>query len=260
MKHSKTAEKLNIIAIHGNGGGGFRFQLAESHFDGGIEFNALTLPGFANDPVTHTTMAEFAQFVSESISSTDGPRVLMGHGIGGSIALEVLREHRDQIDGIILHSPVGAKLDRRAFPKIVKAFGVSTAAKFLISNPLLSEFWSSLFFASVPDSNYKRKFFKNYSQCNAFGLMFELITADWFNSLTPASDLPACILWGEKEKLLTSDQIEPFKKLLPMAKVEVIQDWKHFPMIDSPKDYAEVLSRVAYDLVATNRAVTAKEV
>ena len=37
-----------------------------------------------------------------------GPRVLLGHGIGGAFVLELLQRHRELVEGVILHAPVGA--------------------------------------------------------------------------------------------------------------------------------------------------------
>ena len=41
-----TEKQISIIALHGNGGGGFRFDLAKPLFPENINFKTPTLPGF----------------------------------------------------------------------------------------------------------------------------------------------------------------------------------------------------------------------
>ncbi|MCI0526848.1 MAG: hypothetical protein L0Y56_05270 [Nitrospira sp.] len=39
--------ELTLIALHGNGGGAFRFERVKPYVPKDVDFQALTLPGFA---------------------------------------------------------------------------------------------------------------------------------------------------------------------------------------------------------------------
>ena len=55
-------QKISIIAIHGNGGGGFRFDIAKPLFPSNINFLNPTLPGFNtnNTKTKILSMREYA--------------------------------------------------------------------------------------------------------------------------------------------------------------------------------------------------------
>lgn len=63
--------------------------------------------------------------------------------------------------------------------------------------------------------------------------MFDLITPAWFRSLRPV-DLPVAPLWGERERVLTVDQLQDYHTLCPHATIRTIPGWDHFPMIEQP--------------------------
>ena len=42
--------RFTLVAVHGNGGGGFRFQRVHEHIADDVRFEAVTLPGFGGRP------------------------------------------------------------------------------------------------------------------------------------------------------------------------------------------------------------------
>ena len=55
----------------------------------------------------------------------------MGHGLGGFFVLEFLQHYPEMVDGVILHSIVGANLNKRIF-KVLQPFVVKINLCFLI--------------------------------------------------------------------------------------------------------------------------------
>ena len=135
-----TTVDCTVIALHGNGGGAHRYARTAPHFGAGVALEALTLPGFAREPRDPAIrdLSGFAEHVAQAIASIPRPRVLLGHGIGGSIALEFVQRHAAEIDALILHAPVGARLDQRRFPALMRIPGArGTARRLLAPNRLL---------------------------------------------------------------------------------------------------------------------------
>lgn len=244
------APEVTVVALHGNGGGAFRFARAEPFVPDEVSFRPITLPGFADvprDPALKN-LADYADLLRDTLSDEPRPVVLLGHGIGGSIALEFVQRHANAIDALILHAPVGARLDSRRFPKLMKPRPVRELAKLIISSkptrPLIKRL---LFDGPVPDW-YADRFFEEYRRCTVFSQMFDLITADWFDDLEPAR-IPSVLLWGENERVLNVDHIRDYEALLPDAERRIVPDWDHFPMIEHPKEYAREISALARKLV-----------
>jgi pimeloyl-ACP methyl ester carboxylesterase len=239
-----------VVAVHGNGGGAHRFARVEPLMPPDVALVAVTLPGFADLPADPRlrSLADYATCLARTIEPLPRPRIVLGHGIGGSIALELVRHRATLLDGLILHAPVGARLERRIFPRLMALPGARALGQRLFSSrPLRPIFRRLLFTAAVPP-HYLDRFFQEYRTCAVFSQMFDLITPVWFQGLGP-SDLPAALLWGEAERLLTVDQVDDYRALLPRAIVRRVPAWGHFPMIEQPGAYAAAIAALARTLI-----------
>lgn len=244
-----TTPPVTIIAVHGNGGGGFRFSMLAERVPPDVRFIAPDLPGFgsAGRVAPLATMRAYADWLADVVEATAAPRVLLGHGIGGAFVLELLQRHHDLVSGVILHAPVGARLEQRRFPALMRPRFVRWLLKQAVASPVLRPIWRRRFFrAPVPD-RIAAAFFGNYRRCAAFSAMFDMITPRWFNSLVPVH-VPAVLLWGGRERVLSPAQAPAYQEVLPNAEIVIEPDWDHFPMLDAPASYARRIAMLAHDL------------
>jgi pimeloyl-ACP methyl ester carboxylesterase len=241
-----TPPAITVVAVHGNGGGGFRFERVRPHLPDGVRLVAVTLPGFADVPADPalTTLRGFAERLERLVDAEPRPRVLLGHGIGGSIALELGQRAPRCVDGFILHAPVGARLEARWFPRLMRLPGTRALGRRLFTARLLRGFWRARLFRHPVPASYLQRFFDEYRACAAFGRMFDLVTAEWFRGLKPI-EAKTALLWGERDSVLGVDQAAAFRPLLPGALVSFPGRWGHFPMIDAPEAYARELAALA---------------
>jgi len=244
---------LRIVALHGNGGGGFRFARIEPHLPADVAFHAITLPGFADAPRNPAlqTLRDYADYLHQIAADMGQPDqiLLLGTGIGGSIVLEYIQHY--PVQGVILHAPVGAKLDERRFPALMKVPGMTRLGQWMFASPLFRPLFKRLLFVdhtNVPPA-YLTRFFEEYGQNSVFGQMFEIITAEWFRTLKPR-EVPAALLWGAEERVLDASHVEVFQQLLPGAIVRIVPDWDHFPMIEQPAAYAAEVVALARQVQA----------
>lgn len=230
------------MAVHGNGGGGFRFERMRPFLPAGVEFHPVTLPGFGGTPRDSSlqTLRDYALALAAMCRQARPPRVVLGHGIGGSILLELLQVEPGIADLAILHAPVGASLDRRFFPRLMKPLWVREAGKRAFASRLLRPLWRRLLFRSPVPETYLARFFGEYAKCEAFAQMFDLITAEWFSRLQPVHT-HALLMWGAEERVLRSGQHREFLRVLPAAVPLIVPGWDHFPMIDCPEEYTRVV-------------------
>lgn len=257
MRHSgppgnptRVSERFSLVAVHGNGGGAFRFARMRPFVAPDVDFVPVTLPGFggrAADPALHS-IRDYAARLGELVAASPEPRILLGHGIGGSLLLELLQIAPRLAEGVLLHAPVGASLDRRWFPRLMKPLWVREAGKLAFASPLLRSAWTRLLFRQAPPADYLAEFFAEYRRCQAFAQMFDLITAEWFAGLAPVR-VPSVLLWGARERVLRAGQHEQFLPLLPGARVHIEPEWDHFPMIEQPAEYADVVTGLARSLL-----------
>jgi pimeloyl-ACP methyl ester carboxylesterase len=241
--------QITVVALPGNGGGAFRFERIKPYLPGGVHFQAITLPGYAGSP-RHPVLCslyDYAKYLRGMIAPEPRPLILLGHGSGGSLALEFAQHFAADIDGLILHAPVGARLESRLFPRLMSLPGARTLGQWLFSARLTRPLFKRLIFSHPVPPAYVDRFFDEYRRCAVFGQMFELITPAWFNALRPV-DLPAVLLWGERERILAVDQLNDYRALLPHHLSRTIPAWDHFPMIEQPEAYAHEIVELAREL------------
>ncbi len=239
---------ISVIAVHGNGGGGFRFERAKPFFPDDVNFVAPTLPGFAGEArdLSLQSVADYARVLHGFVEAEPSPRILLGTGVGGSFVLDYLQHYRVHIDGVMLHAPVGTRLDTRLFPKLMKLPGMRKLGQLTFSSGLTRPVFRRLLFKEPLPDAYVNRFFEEYARCSVFGQMFDIITPEWFASLKPPEPpITASLVWGEKERILQVDQLEDYKALLPGADVVVVPEWDHFPMVEQPEDFARVVTEFA---------------
>jgi pimeloyl-ACP methyl ester carboxylesterase len=243
---SEAPSAVTVVAVHGNGGGAFRFERMKPHVPDGVRLVAVTLPGFGDAPAdpTLTTLGAFAQHLERLVDAEPRPRLLLGHGIGASIALELAQTSPGSADGFIFHAPVGARLESRWFPRLMRLPGARTLGRRLFAASLLRPFWRARLFRHPVPASYLERFFEEYRSCAVFGSMFDLLTAEWFRGLKPI-DAKTALLWGERDSVLGVDQAAAFRPLLPGALVSFPGRWGHFPMIDAPEAYAREIAAIA---------------
>ncbi len=244
-----------VVAVHGNGGGSTRFSSMAGLMPDTIDFHAVDLPGFNGVPLDPEldSVPAYADRLAELIDQVTArgrPSVVLGHGIGGSIALDLASRRPETMAGLILHAPVGADLDRRLFPRIMSTPPVREVVRRLIAARPPRPLWRRLFFPNGAPAAELDTFFDGYRTCDAFGLMFEIITVDWFTALEPVTGLPVVLLWGEHDRVLRSGQADAIATKAPEAQRLVQPGWDHFPMLEQPEEYARVVADLATGLVA----------
>ncbi len=249
MSAAAHPSTITVVAVHGNGGGAFRFSLLPERLAEGVALHAVTLPGFEGRPLgtTEPTMATYTDDLLATLDGIDGQTVVLGHGIGGSIALDALSRRPDAADGLILHAIVGANLDERWFPRFMARPAVRAGVQRLISSLPVRLVAGRLLFRSAP-SGFADRFLAEYRRAESFGPMFDLLTAEWFEGLAEVPT-PTIVLWGQKDRVLDVDQLAVIERLVPNRRRQIEAGWGHFPMVDDPDAYARVLSDLAIELV-----------
>lgn len=238
---------MHIAVIPGNGGSSSRFELMAKTPAEGVTIVPITLPGFDGTslPNDQPTVDDFAAALIEMVEALPRPRVVMGHGIGGSVLLSAAQT-TGWADGYIFHALVGPALDTRLIPRVMKPEPVRAIAKTLISSPLAKAIGRRRY-DNVPAETMNR-FFDAYGDCNAFSVMFDILNPQWWESLEPIHE-PSVLLWGSGDGVLSAEHTAQFAQVIPDAPTREVEGWAHYPMLEQPDDYTRVLVELAYELV-----------
>lgn len=252
----------HVVAVHGNGGGAERFARAAPLMPDDVALHPITLPGFGGRPADPdvVTLRDHAQALGALAAPVPRPRLLLGHGIGGSLILELLQSEPDVADGIILHAPVGADLDARVVPRLLRErpWLADALRRAIAARPLRPLLARAALTGPVP-AEHRDALFEGYRRAASFALMWRLLDPAWFEALRPVAR-PVALLWGERERVLDVRQVRAFTGLLPGAAVRTVPGWDHFPMLDQPQAWADEVAALARVLVAAHAPADAPSV
>ncbi|MEM1134451.1 MAG: alpha/beta hydrolase [Bacteroidota bacterium] len=244
----------NLLMLHGNGGASTRFipfldLLKNSAAP--FKVHIPKLSGFEGRslPKSDDYWAVFLADLENTIATDAAPWIYYGHGIGGSILLELAARNYTFPSGkqifpekVILHSCIGASLQYRFFPKLMKPMPMRKFIKQMVHTKWLQNYWEKKLFLypeKIPQ-NIKNQFFKDYKQCQAFTVFFDLITPVWYKSTREKiKEASFYFLWGDKERVVASKYLAYWKSDFPNAHFQTIAGWDHFPMLDSPEQFLE---------------------
>ncbi|OGT07249.1 MAG: hypothetical protein A2X78_00970 [Gammaproteobacteria bacterium GWE2_37_16] len=216
----------SLIFLPGWGWGFEGYLKVIMHLAQNFRVIALDLPGFglSTPPQTAWQTEQYAALVAEFARELEiiNP-IMVGHSLGGKIALYLTAENLVATKKLVLISSAGIKL-----PKKITQYGKMYAFK-LLKNlaclPLLKIFLArkvNAYRNKVGSQDYRR----------AQGVMREILVRvvnEDFRSLLPKIKVPTLLIWGEKDTSspLTAGQL--MKKIIPEAKLVVFPKAGHFP-------------------------------
>jgi pimeloyl-ACP methyl ester carboxylesterase len=186
-------------------------------------------------------MKAYSEIVSEFVSKTCPEKaVLVGHSMGGAITLLNAIEHSQNLKGAVIVS-AGAKLGvlpsireglRARFEETVKAvvgprqFSSKTNLETIrfVTNEILK---CSSYVAAA-----------DYDACNGFDVRQRLRSIN----------LPVLIIAGEEDKMAPVPWSTYLKENIPKAKIVVLRDASHLPMLERPADFNRHLNEFLMSL------------
>ncbi len=99
----------SVLIIHGLGEHAGRYRsIVNTLNEYGIDVYSFDLPGHGKSPGKRGHIASFEklfEYIGRYLESISGKKVILGHSLGGLIALRVAEEYPDTIEGIVASSP-----------------------------------------------------------------------------------------------------------------------------------------------------------
>jgi pimeloyl-ACP methyl ester carboxylesterase len=206
------------IFIHGSGGDHRVWSLQTAHLAGAV---ALDLPGRAGgDPATD--IGTLADAVAQALEAIEPPRALIGHSLGGAVALELAIERPELVDGLVVISSSG----RLAIPDATLArAGEDFAAERerLIAGsfadpaaPMARRARQAL------DAVGTRTLLADYATCRTVALGGRL----------GGVGVPVLLIVGDDDPFTPLRMSEDLARELPLSQMVVIPGARHMPMAE----------------------------
>ena len=239
----------HILFIHGLGSSADRWLDIPDAISMYYHTMAVDLIGFGgSDKPTDVnyTIEQFSEFILEfmekiGLSGDDKKITLVGHSLGGYIAVEFAIRNKGLIEKLVL-------IDSSGFLKgptpLLEQY--LNAAKYPsydsvrnVFEQLVSQPWKVMpviintFITRINSPGAKYPFESAYQ--NSTTTQIDL------SRLKSIEDIPTLIIWGKSDNLIPIEYSEPFKQVFKNYRVEMIEDAGHAPFAEKPAITCELL-------------------
>lgn len=216
---------MQLLFIHGSGGTGKVWKYQSRYFPGSI---AITLPGHAEgeliDSVSGMTVW-LKQYVDEHDLSE---LVLVGHSIGGGIALQYALDYPEDVKALIL---IGSGGRLRVHPDTIRYMAQALSSSESVE-PVIESFWQRVspeFAAELMADGIAlgpAVFLNDFKACDKFDVMERL----------GEISLPTLAVVGSKDVMTPQKYAEFMVEKMPKAEMQLIQGGTHSVFAEKPEE------------------------
>lgn len=218
-----------LVLIHGAGGTHKVWRYQTSAFPESI---ALDLPGHPRGKGCNT-ISDYAEFVTKMIVDRRlTSAVLVGHSMGGAIAIEIAIARQPFLAGIVL---IGSGARLRVTP-VIKDEVIRDYAH---AAELIAE-WA---YSPKTDPRLRKASIQELMEVPAEVTYGDFEACDHFDRMNEIGriDLPTLIVCGEDDALTPVKYSRYMKQKIRNARIVVIPDAGHSVMLEKPEELNEAL-------------------
>jgi pimeloyl-ACP methyl ester carboxylesterase len=255
-----------LVLIHGAGTSGEIWRRVIEPLAQARRVFVPDVPGYGQSPPIGSgfEFADVADRVAVGLrkAGVAPPYDLVGHSLGGALALMLAARHPDRIRRLVLVAPAGfAPLPE----PIARLLGIAAEPFALLRRSLAVPLADSPTArrialagmvtdgATVPVDDARAVL--NASE-NASRIGPGFAAAAGIDLTTTLAELPIPVgfIWGELDPVIPASRIEIVKRLRPEAPVEIVERTMHAPMLELPDQFAHALDVVLSELMVRDAA------
>lgn len=226
--YQKLGSGKDLIMLHGWKQDVSTFHNVAEELKKHFTLYLIDLPGFgrSENPKIPFFVSDYAEIVKEFIKNQKLKQPsLLGHSVGGNIALKFASENGEFIDKLILESSSGIR-PKKTFLKYILYLNAKIF-KYLVPN-----------FFNLKLKIRKWLYWRLESDYLNAGSLKNTLTNILNEDLT--SDLSkikntTLMIWGENDEQVKLQYGRMLYKLIPNSKLVILQNTAHFPHIENPR-------------------------
>jgi pimeloyl-ACP methyl ester carboxylesterase len=221
------------VFVHGAGENSLLWRRTLDSLSGSERAVAVDLPGHPSGNIECRTVGEYSAALHKFIQDSGLQRpVVVGHSMGGAIALTLAIAHPEELGGLVLVS-TGAKLGvspqilkglaeqpMRAIEKVITPWSFNS-----IDLGLGREARAALSVSNLP------VFLNDYLACNGFDVREEL----------PKIALRSLVVCGDKDRMTPPKFSHYMNANLPQSEIRFVKDSGHMLPIEKPDAFGAVV-------------------
>lgn len=180
---------------------------------------------------------------------------VVGHSLGGGVAMQFLYQHPDYCRRLVLISSGGLGQDVGLILRLLSAPGAELVMPIIappfvlragdavrgwlssqgLRSPRGAEIWNA--YASFGDGRTRDAFLRTLR--SVVDYRGQAVSA--LNRLALRADLPALAIWGEEDNIIPVDHAYEALKMRPDCRLEVLPGVGHFAHVEAPAQVADLI-------------------
>jgi pimeloyl-ACP methyl ester carboxylesterase len=218
---------------------------------------ALDVPGFGASP------AAGPGFVLEEVADAIAAELpeafdLVGHSLGGAVALTLAARHPERVRRLVLVAPAGLRPYPAVVGGVAGALSESVNALRRAGAPLADLAWGRRVLlgvgtrdpAALAPSEVRMLVGASRGATRVRAALATVAATDLRPALR-SLPLPVGAVWGSHDRVIPRGSLDALRSCRPEAPVEIVARAGHIPMIERPQAFAGALART---LVHESRA------
>lgn len=219
--------------------------------------------GESAKPRTDYSLGAFAVWLRDFLDELGVSRAtVIGHSLGGGVAMQFVYQHPDYAQRLILISSGGLGPDVGWVLRLLSAPGAELVLPVIAPTPVLSvgnklrswlrgagiqsprgaELWNA--YSSLSDGETRQSFLKTLR--SVVDYRGQAVSA--LNRLQLHEELPVMAIWGERDGIIPVDHAYAAHEARTDARLEVLPDVGHFAQVEAPMRVVELIE----DFIATD--------
>jgi pimeloyl-ACP methyl ester carboxylesterase len=213
---------------------------------------AVDLPGFGDSAPAGDgfNLDEVARLVADAAESrSNGPFDLLGHSLGGAVAVVLAGRRPDAVRRLVLLAPAGFAPRARVVAVVAGAVGERyLAARRAVGRPLVGSalarrvlLWNAVADGgriSPPDARFMLDASRHARRVRS---AVEAVVARDLRPELAAIRSPLGLLWGERDRVVSTSAMRALAATRPDIVAESIADAGHVPQIERPGDFVRAI-------------------
>lgn len=224
--------------------------------------------GSSTKPRTDYSLGAFSVLLRDFLDELGISRVtLVGHSLGGGIAMQFSYQHPDYRQRLVLIGSGGLGPDVGLTLRLASLPGAELVLPLIAPRKMVAagdRLWSWLRTAGV-ESPRGEEMWRHYSSLSdgptrqAFLRTLRAVVdhrgqaVSALNRLNTRTDFPVLVIWGDRDAIIPVDHAHAAQRACPDIRLEVLADVGHFPHAERPAEVAELITNfIAADTAVGN--------
>jgi pimeloyl-ACP methyl ester carboxylesterase len=226
-----------VLLLHGWGGTIESFTPVYRDLIQAYSVHAFDLPGFGESSLPPMAWGglEYAQL---TLTIMDRLRLnrphVVAHSFGGQVAITLAAAHPDRVERLVLVGSAGVRVPPRPGVRL-KRIAASGATWLGVHGGWLGQ--------RLRNSLYRRIQSTDYANAGPLRSTLVKVLSEDLRDLLPRIHAPTLLVWGEQDTAVPLASAQLMARLLPDARLVVLQHAGHFPYLDQFTQFRLIVGR-----------------